>query len=128
MNRHSAANGAVPFIVMLDANAIRLKACRRRGGLDQTELSRLVGTSHSTVSRYERGQALPDTLTLITYELIFDIPASKLLPDASLSIRRRTLAQARYLLNRCQRDPDRHFRAKVEFIEQLCSRLDGSSP
>jgi transcriptional regulator with XRE-family HTH domain len=113
---------------MFDANAIRLKACRRRGGLDQAELAQLVGTSFSTISRFERGLVRPDTLTLITYELIFDIPAAKLLPDTTIDLKRRTRARATQLLKRCDNSPDRHPPGKVEFIRSLCSRLDGSSP
>tara|TARA_R110002073_G_scaffold69054_6_gene171330 strand:+ start:29320 stop:29661 length:342 start_codon:yes stop_codon:yes gene_type:complete len=113
---------------MFNANSVRLRACRKRGGLDQAELSQLVGTSYSTISRFERGRTLPDIQTLITYELIFDIPAAKLLPDVTHAARRRTYERAARLLKRCNTSPTDHMRAKVEFIEAICSRLDGSSP
>ena len=50
---------------MFNANSVRLRACRKRGGLDQAELSQLIGTSYSTVSRFERGESLPDVQQLI---------------------------------------------------------------
>ncbi|WP_300532626.1 helix-turn-helix transcriptional regulator [Maricaulis sp.] len=113
---------------MIDANAIRLKACRRRGGLDQAELARLVGTTHSTISRYESGRLRPDVGTLITYELIFDIPASTLLPDTTIANRRKTLARAHALKKRYERSSGALPATKVEFIRTLCHRLDGTSP
>ncbi|MHA6287140.1 helix-turn-helix domain-containing protein [Maricaulis sp. CAU 1757] len=110
---------------MFDANAIRLKACRRRGGLDQAELAQLVGTSLSTISRIECGQVRPDTLTLLTYELIFDIPAANLLPDTTADLRRRTQARAAKLLKRCEQSRTTPLPAKVEFIKSICRRFDG---
>tara|TARA_R110000868_G_scaffold11516_7_gene56439 strand:+ start:41017 stop:41361 length:345 start_codon:yes stop_codon:yes gene_type:complete len=111
---------------MFNANSVRLRACRKRGGLDQAELSQLIGTSYSTVSRFERGESLPDIRHLIAYEIIFDIPVSKMLPDTSVAVRNQTRERAARVLKRCRRSSDDRRRAiKVEFMEGLCRRLDG---
>jgi transcriptional regulator with XRE-family HTH domain len=109
---------------MFNANAIRLKACRRRAGLDQIELAILTGAPFSTISRLERGHQLPDAKTLLCYELLFDIPAASILPDTTHGLSRFIHERAERLLKRCQRTPDRHHNAKVEFIQSLCERLE----
>lgn len=113
---------------MLDANAIRLKACRRRGALDQAELAQLMGTSYDTISRYECGRGRPDVFTLLTYELLFDIPASKLLPDTTHTLRRTVLERSERLLKRLARPSHRQCQAKVDFVRSLCQRLRSPSP
>jgi len=110
---------------MFTANSIRLRACRKRSGLDQAELANLVGRNiHSFIS-IENGRFLPDTQSLIAYEILFDIPASKLLPDTRTNVRRVTFKRALRLLKRCQASPSGHTCNKVEFLENLCRRLTG---
>jgi transcriptional regulator with XRE-family HTH domain len=125
--RHLAANGDVP-VIMFNANAIRLRACRKRGGLDQVELAHLLGTSCSSVSRFERGLTIPETPTLIAYQLTFDIPASKILPDTTRRLRRQTLARLETLLKRTEASSDRAYTAKVEFLKSVRDRVSGDSP
>jgi len=108
---------------MFNANAIRLKACRRRGGLDQAELSKLVGLrNYNTISRFERGVNLPDAPVLIAYELIFDIPVATLLPDTSRIVRKHTYLRAVRLLKHCKASPN-DCQNKIEFLEDVCQKL-----
>lgn len=112
---------------MLNENIIRLKACRKRGGLDQVELATLVGMNFHTVSRFERGLTLPDAPTLIAYELIFDMPAAQLLPATMRVMRKQTLRRALDLQKRCGRSSLPQKRGKTEFLEALCQRLEGTT-
>ncbi len=120
--RTVASDGAT-YSIMFNANAIRLKACRKRGGLDQAELAFLLGVSCSTVSRFERGLTIPETPPLIAYSLIFDMPATKALPDTTIALRKKLLARCERLHKRLCQSGDRT--PKVEFIQSIHDRLSG---
>lgn len=112
---------------MQNANSIRLRACRKRSGLDQAELGQLVGRNMHVLSRCERGLIIPDPQTMIAYELLFDIPVAKLLPDMTARVRRLTYERATQLLKRCNSLPREEVRTKVEFLYALCHKLEGRS-
>lgn len=113
---------------MINANTIRLRACRKRCGLDQAELAELLGCNFHSLSRCERGLFLPNSEILLTYEIVFDIPASKLLPDTTARLRRITYRKAERLLKRCHASEGRSASVKVDFLEKLCHRLEQPSP
>jgi len=115
------------YLAMFHANSIRLRACRKRAGFDQAELANLVGRNVHSFINIENGRFLPDTQSLIAYETLFDIPASSLLPDTRANVRRVTYERAQRLLKRCESNLSGHTRTKVEFLEALCRRLDGSN-
>ena len=110
---------------MFHANSIRLRACRKRAGFDQAELANLVGRNVHSFIGIENGRFLPDTQTLIAYEILFEIPASSLLPDTKANVRRVTYERAKRLLKRCENNPSQHTRTKADFLEKLCRRLEG---
>ena len=54
---------------------------RRRAGLTQADLAFLLGArSHTTVSRLERGQQVPDGRSLVILELVFGVAPSGVFP------------------------------------------------
>ncbi len=54
---------------------------RRRAGLSQTDLATIVGHAKSAqIARHERNQSIPPLLTAFAYEVIFDVPMSRLFP------------------------------------------------
>lgn len=109
---------------MHNANSIRLKACRKRGGLDQADVSQLVGIRRSSaISRYERARCLPDSRTLIAYEIVFDRPAAKLLPETLLSERRRVFERAIRLTRQCRQTSSSVQDKKLAFLNELILRL-----
>jgi transcriptional regulator with XRE-family HTH domain len=110
---------------MLNSNCIRLKACRKRGGLDQAELAQLVGLRlSSAISRLEGGQRTPDARTLIAYEIVFARAGSELLTQTARDERHAILNRARRLLLKCQNSPSHLWNQKVEFLEDLIARLE----
>ena len=112
---------------MLNSNSIRLKACRRRSGLDQAELAELVGVSPAVaVSKYERGERLPALSALIAYEIAFEMPVTKLLPDAQRAEEERMLRRAGALMARLKRSQTRASAHKVSFLSALVRRLEGA--
>ena len=61
-----------------------LKMFRKRSGLSQPELARLLGCREgSKVSRYERGERSPSFDTLLAYEVVFRETTQKLFAGES---------------------------------------------
>jgi DNA-binding XRE family transcriptional regulator len=61
--------------------ASHLGTHRRRSGLSQLELARLVGHRNSgRVSRHERGVTLPPLSVALAYEAVFHVPVHELFP------------------------------------------------
>ncbi|WP_417477279.1 helix-turn-helix domain-containing protein [Maricaulis sp.] len=115
---------------MLNSNCIRLKACRKRGGLDQAELAQLVGLRlSSAISRLEGGQRTLDARTLIAYEIIFARAGDQLMTQTARDERAAILNRPRRLLLKCQNAPSHLWSQKVEFLEELIARLErGRTP
>ncbi len=64
-----------------------VRSHRRKWGLTQVELARLVGlSSRSAVSRIERAERVPTTATIIACGIIFGIAASDLFPSLQKEI------------------------------------------
>ena len=78
-----------------------VRRCRKRTGLSQDELARLLGAKCGTkVSRYERFTRLPTLATAFAYEVLFNVPASELFAGIFDGVRSATLARARGLLGK----------------------------
>lgn len=55
----------------------RLRALRRESGLTLKEMARILGFSSGVpVSRHEYSETVPNLLTALAYEIIFDVPIS----------------------------------------------------
>lgn len=68
------------------ANYIRVN--RRRSGLTQQELAEVLGLiSEWQISEHERSGGVPLFLTAISYEIVFDMPISKLFPGIYETVR-----------------------------------------
>lgn len=62
-------------------NAARIRTLRKSSGLSQKELTHILGfRSEVAVSRHERSDSVPDLLTALGYEAIFQVPVSELFP------------------------------------------------
>src|SRR6185437_318185 len=69
--------------------ANNLWAHRKRTGLSQRDLGRLVGyVDEGSVSRHERSQSTPTILIALSYEAIFRAPLSKLFAGLSAEVAR----------------------------------------
>lgn len=109
---------------MTNTTSIRLKACRKRSGLQQIELGQLVGLQlSSTISRFEHGQRLPDTRVLLAYSLVFDRPCHELLPCTTRKERKRICANARKLIQNLQSGSSVYDNRKIAFLENLVKRI-----
>jgi transcriptional regulator with XRE-family HTH domain len=67
------------------ANCLRIH--RRRTGLSQEELGRLLGYhDESAVAKHERFKTMPPFLIALGYEVIFGVPVSALFPGVAQTI------------------------------------------
>lgn len=62
----------------LGANIV---ACRKRNGLTQAKLAEQLNYSDKAVSKWERGESMPDVLTLVQLAEIFGTTVDELLTD-----------------------------------------------
>ena len=58
-----------------------ISAYRRRGGLTQAGLAEKLNYTDKAVSKWERGESIPDVLTLMQLAELFDIGVGELLTD-----------------------------------------------
>lgn len=58
-----------------------IAAYRRRAGLTQAGLAERLNYSDKAISKWERGESIPDVLTIMQLAEQFDIPVSELLAD-----------------------------------------------
>jgi transcriptional regulator with XRE-family HTH domain len=69
--------------------ASSLRGHRKRSGLEQKELARILGLPNAEqVSRHERGAMVPSLPVAFGYEVIFGVRASELFPRLYEKIRR----------------------------------------
>ena len=68
-------------------SANRLRAHRRKAGLSQHELGKLLGYKRSwQISRHERSQTAPPLLMALAYEHVFQLPISVLFGGMSITV------------------------------------------
>lgn len=56
-----------------------IKACRERANMTQQQLALKVRVGTGTIAKYENGDQIPDTQTVLRISTALDIPASELL-------------------------------------------------
>lgn len=84
-----------------------LRLHRKKAGLSQDELARLLGaTSGTKVSRYERFARTPSLETVFACEVIFGVPASILFAGLFEDVKRATLRRAEGRLADLAGDPE----------------------
>ena len=67
--------------------ASHIRIHRKKSGLTQLELARLVGQRNATrVSRHERGVTVPSLAVALGYETIFQVPIADLFPGVRETI------------------------------------------
>ncbi|WP_080844283.1 helix-turn-helix domain-containing protein [Cytobacillus gottheilii] len=56
-----------------------LKLARQRANLTEAELAMRIRVGTATIEKYEKGEQVPDTNTILKISTVLDIPASELL-------------------------------------------------
>jgi len=65
--------------------ANRLQKLRTKRGLSQEELAGKIGVSRQAVSKWERGESLPDTDNLLTLAKVYNLKIDDMLYSENLS-------------------------------------------
>jgi transcriptional regulator with XRE-family HTH domain len=85
-----------------------LRSYRKRAGLTQKELAFLLGSGDASgrkrVGRYERGTRTPDLKTILAYEAIFGVPASKLFAGGYAKVEGQVKRRAQELSRKLETD------------------------
>ena len=81
---------------------MRLRALREGIGLSQSKFADVIGSTQSSINRYENGQATPTVELLRKYADYFDVSMDYILPAAMIrmaSRMKRNLRLTRTILN-----------------------------
>ena len=62
-----------------------IATCRKSAGLTQAGLAEKLNYSDKAVSKWERGESVPDVLTLMQLSTLFGVSLDRLVRDPSLS-------------------------------------------
>src|SRR4051812_23604206 len=101
-----------------------LRPLRRRWGLTQRELAFLIGAkTHSAISQIETRKAYPPLAGAIACSIIFDTPSIELFPELYAKVHAIVLARADELYQELQGNASRVTRAKLDFLEEVLSRV-----
>jgi transcriptional regulator with XRE-family HTH domain len=86
---------------MSDALPNYLVSHRKRTGLSQDEVAFLLGCENgTTVGRHERSSRIPDLAVVLTYELVFGVPARRMFSAIFREVEERTTKRAQVLARR----------------------------
>jgi transcriptional regulator with XRE-family HTH domain len=100
-----------------------LRTHRRRFGLSQKEVAKLLGVASGTkVSRYENFIRTPSVVTVFACEIVFNQPASELFAGRYEEIRAAVRERASQLLTKLNDRPDKQskkFFRKLELLRAI---------
>lgn len=106
-----------------------LRLHRKKVGLSQDELARLLGaTSGTKVSRYERFARTPTLETALACEVILGVPVADLFGGMREQAEAKVLLRVEALLPRLVHDPatDRH-RGRQALLTRFATSVESSS-
>ena len=98
-----------------------LRTYRRRSGLSQEEVARLLGATTGTkVSRYENFKRQPAVITVFAYEIIFNRPVRDLFAGTYATVCRDVRARAARLVKTLVTDsPNPRVARKIELLRTI---------
>ena len=100
-----------------------LRSYRRRWGLTQVELARLMGCeTGAVISRLERDGRQPSLETAYALEVIFGTTPVELFPGLHAKVNKAVIARMRNLYDELQGDPSKVTRLKLDFFEEIFAR------
>jgi len=73
--------------------ANRVRSHRKRAGLSQKDLARIVGLTEARISYHERFGIVPPLVVALSYEAVFGVPVRDLYPRLYEDIRQRVEAE-----------------------------------
>jgi DNA-binding XRE family transcriptional regulator len=105
-----------------------LKPYRRRWGLKQDELGRLLGVRTGTiVSRLERGFRDPSLADAYAFKIIFGTEPIELFPGLDAKVRQEVIERVRNLYDELQGSTSRDTGLKLDLFEDIFARQEKRS-
>lgn len=102
-----------------------IRAHRRKWGLTQVELARLIGfASRSAVSRLERAKRPPATETIIACGIIFGLDVPELFPSLHDGIEQEVLVAISTLRKKLAKSTDDVSIRKRRLLEEIQERIN----
>lgn len=98
-----------------------IRTHRKRAGLSQRELARILDYTKVSVSRHERVFALPPLLAALGYEVVFGIPVATLFSGMREAVEQMIEKRLEELEEDLQR-PERRREARRQTLEWLAER------
>ena len=86
----------------------KIAACRKRAGMSQEKLANELDISRQAVSRWETGEAVPDTEKVIQLSRIFHVTTDYLLLDIDEAPQSAAPAENNREAEQCRPHPLRH--------------------
>lgn len=100
-----------------------LRTLRRRTGLSQEDIARLLGLkSGAHISRLEKGIRQPSYLAIVALTFFFDVSVEELFPALSNDIKEDVVRHAYDLYVTQQGKPSRTTKAKLDYLERMLGR------
>ena len=104
-----------------------VRAHRRKWGLTQVELARLIGlASCSAVSRIERAERVPTTATVIACSIVFGLAMPDLFPSLHGEVEEAVKAGVVALLDELADQTDQATVRKRALLMQILERINNS--
>ena len=100
--------------------AENLRLGRLQKGMTQEELAECLGVTPQSVSKWERGESIPDVLTLVELAQIFGVTVDDLLKDHNALPE--TIGKVEQAMGKAVEKTLKR-KANKRIIEQLCSLL-----
>ncbi|MEI9996385.1 MAG: helix-turn-helix transcriptional regulator [Rhizomicrobium sp.] len=92
---------------------------RRHAGLSQKELGRLLGTTKSSISKFEAQGVRPTFNFLLALQAIFDVSPRDAFPDSFAQVHKEVVRRAAELDTELRRRPYRDSAHKLAFLRAL---------
>jgi len=100
-----------------------VRAHRKRLGLSQAELARLLGIkAGTTISRLEGLTRLPDLRTALAVEILFGVSIGNLFPKVFDEVEAKLLERANEFYDELQGNSSTLTKIKLDFLETLFER------
>ena len=106
-----------------------LRIARKRSRLTQTDLAIILQlTDHNTVSKWELGLHRPSLESLLSYNLIFDLPIEAFFEQKKTAIAETLTKQIQAHINALKSlNPDQHTKLRIAFMESVLVKITSST-
>lgn len=100
-----------------------LRLHRKRSPLSQLDIAYLVDTHFSNISKWEKGQRMPNIEILLTYHLLFNTSIEQFFEPQLNTIKPTLLSQIKRFIGEKKRENVPKHKPSISFLNQTLTRL-----